>query len=112
MRENKSTFYSHYLSTACDLRLGTRRRTPWGPAESASAFVGSPLGATRSNSLFSSWTEGHQRFPKPLGIVSKPFAVISKGLELFQKLCPSRPKGLPCFLKVYPSFLKRYFSSV
>src|SRR5437773_7849202 len=75
MRENKSTFYSHYLSTDCDLRLGTRRRTPWGPAESVSAFVGSPLGATRSNSLFSSWTQGDQRF------LCKQFSVASTVVE-------------------------------
>jgi len=29
MRENKSTFYSHYLSMACDLRVRTPKRSLW-----------------------------------------------------------------------------------
>jgi len=69
--------------------LGSARPELRSPGSSL-CFARSPLCAGRSDWLFSSWTEGDERFPKPLGIVSKPFAVISKGFEMVQKLCRSR----------------------
>jgi hypothetical protein len=51
-------------------------------------------------------TEGDQRIPKPLGIVSTPFGVISKGFVAISLRSNATPKGFAVTPTVYPSFLK------